>query len=468
MSLVAAVVGTLIGTAVPGEQVLPYFPEAAAVVAVAARREYTKERRRAVHFRKATVRKPSVRRGKRMSARDRLHRRIRRFAPRWYEVADTTLAIGVRYQRYRVVASPERRVHVIRVWLRQPGVEVKLIPALPGQRETLADIVRRYDTSSPLYEVVAAVNGYFWSRWGAFPVGIAATDGELLQASRYKRWSAFAVDGRGNAFVDTFLLQLAVRLPDGCRLPLHSVNRRDDTVSNVLYTRFAGDTIPRPQAVVMTVVEGDSLDSVAVVNIPADTLEPLHWKLRLRYLRTPFLGGSLPCLVVGVDSGSVPMPLRGCLLSLGRPFSLAALPQVGDTVWLESTFSPSVKSSVQHVWSGTPRLVRNGRVQVEAAREGTTSARFLYRRRARTAVGLTRRGELLLVVVEHGHSSGGATIAELAQWMRHLGAYQALNLDGGSSSGVYIPGVGTLGNTFPVASALAVICRKMPASGGLR
>ncbi|MEN3026979.1 MAG: phosphodiester glycosidase family protein [Chlorobiota bacterium] len=378
----------------------------------------------------------------------------------WQLVADSALSRAVRYRRYRVLGTAERSVHVLRVSLRDPSVEVKLVPAIPGQQETLTEIVQRYDTLSP-FQVVAAVNGYFWSRSGMLPVGLAATDGELLQLHRYKRWSSFVVDAQGASVLDTFLLEAWVRLPSGERVELADVNRREHSQGVVLYTRFAGDTVPRRGTSVIAVPIEEQPDSVLLVSVPTDTVELPLKKLRLRYLRMPFVGGAVPCQVLSVDSGAAAMPLRGCILSLGWDFPDSLLPVPGDTVWLETRLRPRVGLRVRHIWSGTPRLVRDGRIRVEAAQEGTTSERFLYRRRARTAIGVTRQGELLLVVVEHNGHSAGATVPELAAWMRSLGAYQALNLDGGSSSGMYLAGGGSSGNRVPVASALVILQRQL-------
>ncbi len=400
--------------------------------------------------RKQVVRRDSKRRRGRAAQRA--------VAYRWERYSDTLLVRGVRYQQYRLKGTQERWLHVLRVDVREPSLEVKLLPAVPGQRETLAEIVRRYDSTNPLHTVVAAVNGYFWSRLGAVPVGLAATDGEPLQIHRYKRWSSLVTDGRGRVRLDTFLLSMWVRFPNGERYAVESLNERRRAEGIVLYTRFAGDTIPRSVVSVASMLDEEEPDSVALVLVPADTTEATLTKLRLRYLRAPALGGAVPCQVLSIDSGCVPMPLRGCVLSVGRDFPQQCLPMPGDTVWIESAFTPAVPFAVQHVWSGTPRLVRNGRVCVEAASEGTTSARFLSRRRARTALGVTQRGELLIVVVEHNGRSAGATVAELAQWIRRLGAYQALNFDGGSSSGLYVAGQ-VVGRNPEVASALAIVQR---------
>jgi exopolysaccharide biosynthesis protein len=81
-----------------------------------------------------------------------------------------------------------------------------------------------------------------------------------------------------------------------------------------------------------------------------------------------------------------------------------------------------------------PRLVTDGQVQIDAFSEGITSDEVLSGTAIRSAVGLTKDGWMLLVVTRP------ATLSELAQAMRSLGAYQAMNLDGGSSTGLWMHG----------------------------
>jgi hypothetical protein len=69
-------------------------------------------------------------------------------------------------------------------------------------------------------------------------------------------------------------------------------------------------------------------------------------------------------------------------------------------------------------------------------------------RNARTAIGITPSGDLLWVMAaqkkELGQNSG-LSLPELADFMRSQGIQEALNLDGGSSSGMYYQGKTFLG-----------------------
>jgi exopolysaccharide biosynthesis protein len=59
---------------------------------------------------------------------------------------------------------------------------------------------------------------------------------------------------------------------------------------------------------------------------------------------------------------------------------------------------------------------------------------------ARTAVGLKADGSLIWLMVAQKMSQSGMTLAEVAHFLRDLGAVKALNLDGGTSSSLYYQG----------------------------
>ena len=81
--------------------------------------------------------------------------------------------------------------------------------------------------------------------------------------------------------------------------------------------------------------------------------------------------------------------------------------------------------------TGSGIIVSNGR---NVANRNDTGG---GRSHPRTAVGLDAEGRHLLLLVIDGRKSGrseGATLVELAEWLLHLGAHEALNLDGGGST----------------------------------
>jgi Phosphodiester glycosidase len=64
----------------------------------------------------------------------------------------------------------------------------------------------------------------------------------------------------------------------------------------------------------------------------------------------------------------------------------------------------------------------------------------LQQRNARSAIGITKKGELVWAMVAQKSAAGGLTLPELAQFLRSLGVEKALNLDGGTSSTFYYQG----------------------------
>lgn len=93
------------------------------------------------------------------------------------------------------------------------------------------------------------------------------------------------------------------------------------------------------------------------------------------------------------------------------------------------TNSP-VKGAVQ----AGPRLLVDGKVMLNVKKEGFKDPKILTGGGARSALGITKDHKLILL------TTSGATIRQLAEMMKQAGAYQAMNLDGGASSGLYYNG----------------------------
>lgn len=94
--------------------------------------------------------------------------------------------------------------------------------------------------------------------------------------------------------------------------------------------------------------------------------------------------------------------------------------------------------NVNHIISGGPYLVKKGQVYVDMTEQKLGS---IGGRNPRTAVGYTADNNLIIVTVDGRESrSVGMTLFELANFMKSLGCYNAMNLDGGGSTVLYING----------------------------
>lgn len=139
------------------------------------------------------------------------------------------------------------------------------------------------------------------------------------------------------------------------------------------------------------------------------------------------ISGEIICNLVRdgqlLSSGSV-----GQTLAVDRGRSVHYMPTAGKAGgrydWKNSEFAVS---------SG-PTLVRSGRVELDPRSEGFSDP-GLFRLAARAGIGVTSKRKLLLVTVNQPISLG-----RFARIMQKLGAQNALNLDGGSSTGLYAGG----------------------------
>ena len=93
---------------------------------------------------------------------------------------------------------------------------------------------------------------------------------------------------------------------------------------------------------------------------------------------------------------------------------------------------------VKHIISGGPYLIKNNQVYVDVAEQKLNS---ITGRNPRTAIGLTENKNVVLVTVDgREESSIGMTLTELAKFMKEIGCVEAMNLDGGGSSVMYVNG----------------------------
>ncbi|MCT0206170.1 phosphodiester glycosidase family protein [Synechococcus sp. CS-1332] len=116
----------------------------------------------------------------------------------------------------------------------------------------------------------------------------------------------------------------------------------------------------------------------------------------------------------------------------------AALPwNEGETLRLDSRPSDPL-GNASSVMGGGPLLLQNGRIVLNGSAEGFGAA-FLRQGAPRTVVGSD--GSLLwLVTLEGAGGGGGPTLSETAWLLQQLGLVDALNLDGGSSTGLVMGG----------------------------
>jgi hypothetical protein len=140
-----------------------------------------------------------------------------------------------------------------------------------------------------------------------------------------------------------------------------------------------------------------------------------------------------------VGSNSVPIPKEGYLLVLRSNKSVATALAVGTTLQLESITNPPEFNRYPQILAAGPLLVQNRQIVLDPKAEKFSQA-FAIEQASRSAIGQLSDGTLLVVAVHNRIDGAGASLSEMAQLMQQLGAINALNLDGGSSTTLYLGG----------------------------
>lgn len=83
---------------------------------------------------------------------------------------------------------------------------------------------------------------------------------------------------------------------------------------------------------------------------------------------------------------------------------------------------------------GGPRLVKDGKVALNPRAEGFKEDKILSKSAMRSGIGILSDGSILLATVP------SVTMKQWAEIWKKMGAVQAMNLDGGASSGLIANG----------------------------
>lgn len=340
--------------------------------------------------------------------------------------ATREVAPGVVHRRLVVNGGPFV-VHVVELDLRRRDLEVRAEHAfgrLDG-RETTSALARRIEGDS--LDVLVAVNADFFTLRTGEVIGNQVIEGRLVTGvgraadARRPPRSHFALTRDGRPLIERFVMQGRV-IVGRDTLALAGVNTPPVRDAIVLRTWPAPDTLP-----------ADSAGDVRALRLNALSA----WPDSAAWVAEPTL----------LRAGQARMPRRGALL-VARGAAAASLEQAlvrarGDArvgVLASWRLTPE-RPALRTLLGGWPRLVVDG-VSVgdsTAWHEGAVRS-FITQRHPRTGVGFSRDSTTLYLVVVDGRQrhSAGMSIPEFAETMRALGAWQAVNFDGGGSTTIVV------------------------------
>jgi len=101
----------------------------------------------------------------------------------------------------------------------------------------------------------------------------------------------------------------------------------------------------------------------------------------------------------------------------------------------------SAFEKAEDIVGGVPQLIKNGKIEITWEQEKSSKA-FVETRHPRTAVARLKNGKFLMVTVDgrQPNVSVGMNLNELAEMLLEFGATDAMNLDGGGSTTMFLGG----------------------------
>lgn len=248
------------------------------------------------------------------------------------------------------------------------------------------------------HQAVAAINGSYFAPNGEI-IGLLKLNGQIVSTPQLAR-TAVGILPNGQLLIDQVAYQGTFVLPDGRTQLINGVNRERDEDELVLYNAYYGDTTGTNLYGNEYVVQNNK--------------------------------------ITAITNGHTVIPASGYVLSAhGQAAKSLSGLKVGDSVNLTQTLGPLWDKTTAALGAG-PMLVKNGSVYLTTKIEEFGSD-VAGGRAPRTALGVTKDGRILLVVVDgRQQNSIGLTLLEMAFLMQELGAESALNLDGGGSSEMVI------------------------------
>ncbi|QHG20039.1 phosphodiester glycosidase family protein [Nostoc sp. ATCC 53789] len=321
------------------------------------------------------------------------------------EERDITWAPGLRWRQHYVNLGTERFPVV---WLevnpRKFGLTLKPMWASPDGLGGTAPLIQ----TAQRYLAVAGINGGYFNRNNRLPLGAIRRDSQWLSGPILNR-GAIAWNDSGQFYFGRLTLEETLITANNQRLPILFLNSGYVQSGIARYTPVWGATYtPLTDNEIILVVQKDQITQ----QLP---------------------GGK-------VGGTAVPIPQDGYLLTL-RANSVSAASQlpIGSAVRISSSTTPTDFSRYPHIIGAGPLLIQNRQIVLDAKAEKFSNA-FIAEKAIRSGICTTATGTLMIAAVHNRAGGYGPTLAEHAQLMQQMGCVDALNLDGGSSTSLYLGG----------------------------
>jgi len=326
----------------------------------------------------------------------------------------TELQAGLEYQKFttklgqivHVMKVDPQKIKVMSVYAKDNGIEEA------RTRLTVKDLAKRY-------HAIAALNGGFF-HGGPFrdglPAGILKSQNRWIGITKNNR-AAIGWSQNGKIILIDKLKNHIKLYLNHHLFPVHGLNQPASANKAILYNDAFG---PKADAI-------------------ANGIDVVFQNDRIIDIRT---------------SNKTSIPQGGYVYVLGPDVTDARLStetlkkylKPGTVAKLSIEVIPVFSKEKQKTWEqldniigGIPLLIQNGKM-VSYHQGEKFGKNFSIKRHARTSAGILKNGHFIFAVAEQSAMSGspGMSIKELQNFLLAQGVTQAINLDGGGSSTLYV------------------------------
>ena len=315
---------------------------------------------------------------------------------------------GIIWRQQLVTINNGRKKTTLPVnWLeidqRSPRISLKPITTNFNGQTGTAPLV----TTAQKWRAAAAINGGFFNRNNQLPLGAIRQYNNWLSSPILGR-GAIGWDDKGQVYLIRLALRETITTATGNNIPIAFLNSGYIKAGVSRYTSEWGQSYtPLSDNEIIIVVENNQV----------------IYQQQARKAK----------------SQSYPIPKNGYLLTIRKNAVASSLLSPGTNLTLQSNTIPTEFNQLSHILGAGPLLISNRRIIVNAVSEQFSKG-FQKQKASRSAIGVTKRGTIMLVAVHTRVGGSGASLDEMAQIMQSLGATAALNLDGGSSTGLVLGG----------------------------
>ena len=296
--------------------------------------------------------------------------------------------------------------------------------------ERISSYATRHSNATEHY--IAGINSDFfitWAPWIGVPNQSTVIDGQIATTTSMDTAPGvrghFIIDRNGAAWSDTPTTSFSMTVESsGITYPIREINNEmncgnaDMIFSNQFRGKSTKFTATWTTEVAVALAEGES------------------WRVN----------GPVRVKVVGepTTTGNRAIPVGGGVISAG-PDAAAAIASLhdGDILTLNFNwhlFAHDINPDIKEIAGGDVVILKDGVTQMEADR--FINPRDSYNPRTMAGNDRERKHQIWCAVDGRSTTSAGCTYPQGADLMRFLGCYEAVNFDGGGSTGMWLESSG--------------------------